>query len=264
LRPAKKIIKLKETLVSEAEKLTEAEADIEKTKKLVPDSGAEISEGDVTKLNDGISRSTAAIRALASLQSQLGGAPPKMRESLQKLLNRRSAIQKTVDEVKAKTKEPREKALSAAYANECTAIAEECEKLVNVMNDAEMPFLKGIEVLPQDEMRDNIEKCEKAASDVQAAVSKFRKQSQEKLQEIRTFGAEPAKAFRDAQTSLAKRVDAAASTLATYNRDTQRRKKAQKMQEAGTLVEDAESEGKKSCCSKRAFLQGRRGQDERG
>jgi uncharacterized Zn finger protein len=248
-----KIIQLKETLSVEGEKLTEAEADLEKTKKLVPAEGADISGGDVMKLNEAIARSMAAIRASATLQSQLGSAPQKMREALQKLLNRRSAIQKAVDEIKTKTKVPREKALSEAYSKECTTLADDAEKLVNVMNDAEMPFLKGIEVLPINEMKENVERCEKAAADVQAAVSKFRKTSAEKLQEIKTFGAEPAKAFRDAQASLQKSIEAASSTLSTYNKDTQRRKKAQKMQEAAVDVDEVELETKKVVAASEPF-----------
>ena len=65
--------------------------------------------------------------------------------------------------------------------------ASELDGLVEKVNDAELPFLKGIEVLPLSEATGTIELSEQAASELQKAITEARNFIAAKSVELRAF-----------------------------------------------------------------------------
>merc|ERR1740121_362256 len=101
------------------------------------------------------------------------------------------------------------------------------------VNDAELPFLKGIEVLDIKQAKITIEESEAAASAVQAAIGAARNFIASKSLEIKPYGEEATKAAREEFVQLTERINAAAAKLSQFKKDTDGRKKTAHMQEAG-------------------------------
>ena len=84
------------------------------------------------------------------------------------------ACQKTLDAAKAKTKDQRERVLSDGYVKEALEKCDAIEKALEQVNEAELPFLKGIEVIPLAEATKSIQDSEAAASIAQKGVNEAR------------------------------------------------------------------------------------------
>ena len=80
-------------------------------------------------------------------------------------------VQEQLDAAKANLRGERERISAARYMKDATDMADSAEASLSRMNEAELPFLKGIEVLPIGELRSTIKESEAAAEFVQKALA---------------------------------------------------------------------------------------------
>jgi hypothetical protein len=111
------------------------------------------------------------------------------------------------------------------------------------VTQAELPFLKGIEVLPVDEFKEMVSASEAACSAVHVAVNDARTFIASKQLEVRRFKEEKVSKHISAEfAQLTERINKAASLSASHRKDTDARKQVAHMQEAEEKVADVERE----------------------
>eukprot|EP00929_Paragymnodinium_shiwhaense_P014394 TRINITY_DN1222_c0_g1_i1.p1 TRINITY_DN1222_c0_g1~~TRINITY_DN1222_c0_g1_i1.p1 ORF type:complete len:2051 (-),score=956.61 TRINITY_DN1222_c0_g1_i1:88-6240(-) len=235
-----KIIRIKEMLTREEPKLKEAEAELAKVEKA--SKAAKLTDEAIKGMDEGMVNAAKVLKHIQTqIQPLMVGAPEKSKKALEKLAERRKTGSDLIDKIKAATKDMREKVLGEVYAKEAERLVEECEASVEKMNDAELPFLKGLEVIPLQEAKDTVEASEKALAEGQKLVTEVRNYIAQKNIEVRSFEASVTKAAQEAMSKCTERANAAAQKMGTFKKDTDARKKSTRVQEAETLIEEAEA-----------------------
>jgi hypothetical protein len=237
----------KEVSIEVDGKLTEMEAEMEKVEKQSKpeDDGLgveKISDELVLEISD---KTVGFSKELGTMRSQItaasGTASPTLKITMTKLSDRIKGLQGKITEVSVRTKDQREKVLSAQYVKEATNKAAEAEASTEKMEEAEAPYLKGIEVALE-ESTIALKACDEVAAIVQAAVSAAKSLMSLKTQEMKKFNATNTKEALESFKGLEERVSSVSSKLAQFKKDTESRKKAAVLQEAGQKVKEVEAE----------------------
>ena len=143
--------------------------------------------------------------------------------------------------IKDLTRAQRERVGSDAFSKEATKKAEEVEEALEEVNNAELPFLKGIEVLPLKEAVSNIASSEMAADAVQKAVSEARTYVASRALESRRVTEAILKSTLAAFRKQTGRINVSAAKLSAFRRETESRRRAASMQEASRKVASAKA-----------------------
>jgi len=238
-----KLIKGKALIVEEEQRLKEAEAEVEKVDTASkPKSGEKLSDDAIKEMDEGMNKAQASLKTTQkSVEVHMNGAPPALKGALQKLLDRAKKAQLTLDAIKAATKEQRQKVLGEVFVKEATRLTDLVDEAIDKTNEAELPFLKGIEVLPLKEALDTITASEAASVAAQAAISAARNFIASKNLEIRSFDPAIAKASAEELTKQTERVNGAAQKLGTFKRDVEVRKRTTMIQDIGERVTQFEA-----------------------
>eukprot|EP00929_Paragymnodinium_shiwhaense_P000256 TRINITY_DN1004_c0_g1_i5.p1 TRINITY_DN1004_c0_g1~~TRINITY_DN1004_c0_g1_i5.p1 ORF type:complete len:1783 (-),score=889.31 TRINITY_DN1004_c0_g1_i5:290-5638(-) len=246
IQNAEKLIKVKTVLESEGKKLDEIEGELKKVVDAVPAEGAAMGEEQVKAMDEGAAGVSKSLGGLgAAISGVMGGASASSKEALQKLLDRKSDAQSKLQELKKSNKERREKVLSGAYVKEAQACAAALEAGTAALAKAELPYLKGIEVLPLKETKAVLEASEKAIKETQEAAQQLKNYVATKTNEMKGFGEETAKAFKEGVAGLTEKLKEAETQLASFRKDTEGRAKAARIQEAEEQVAELEAELKR-------------------
>ncbi|CAE8620017.1 unnamed protein product, partial [Polarella glacialis] len=237
-------IKGKEVLLQEEAKTKEAEAAVEKMETLATPLGDEKPNDEaIAQIDVAVKEAQAALsKSATSLDSQMAGASPPLKGSLSKLVVRAKKAQEKIDSVKASTRVQREKVSAEAFALEAEKKVEAVEAALLKVNEAELPFLKGIEVLPLKEATAIIEESESAAKLVQQALDESQTFVASRTLEIRKFAEDVAKPALERLQASGECNNAASQKLSQFRRDTDGRKRNALMQQAGELLANAECE----------------------
>jgi len=237
----------KEVIADAETKLSEVEAEVAKVVRLSkPEEeglGVErISDGTILDMDSMSTTASKTIRVVASLvASQLANAPPAIKSTLEKLSSRCKKAEASLAEVKAATKEQREQVLSQSYVKEGLEKTVAVEAALDKVEEAEAPYLKGIEVLPLEETRLAIKAADDVCQVVQAAIGAARNLIAAKNLEIKKFDPKNVKASVEELTKLTERVNGSAQKLGVFKKDTESRKKKAQMQEAAEMVTSVEA-----------------------
>jgi len=233
-----KTIKIQGILEEQGEKLKSAEAEIEKAETSTL-TGAGLSTEVVKEMDTAMTSANKTLRGIPGLvKPHIGGTTGKTKDKLQKLLDGADAGIKKLDKLKADTKKEREDVLSQSFIKDGEGKTTAAEDAIEKTNDAELPYLKGIEVLPLQESLATVAACEAASTAAQESISAARNWIAAKTIEAKQF-ATP-KPIQDAFAKLTERINSAAKKLSEFKRDTEGRKKTSQIQEAGALVDEAE------------------------
>jgi len=146
--------------------------------------------------------------------------------------------------VKAATRVQRERVLSASHLKEGERLVAEIDAALEKGNDAELPFLKGIEVLELSEALETVEALEKSASEAQAAIADARTFLASKTIELKRFADAVSKPVLEDFGKLTERINQSASRLAQFIKDTEGRKRNTLMQQAEEKLVAAEADVK--------------------
>eukprot|EP00927_Polykrikos_kofoidii_P059005 TRINITY_DN5399_c0_g2_i3.p1 TRINITY_DN5399_c0_g2~~TRINITY_DN5399_c0_g2_i3.p1 ORF type:complete len:1960 (+),score=510.81 TRINITY_DN5399_c0_g2_i3:78-5957(+) len=244
---AQKFIQTTEILAQEGAHMKEAESLVQSaTEASTPKEGEELADESVQAMDVALRSAVKILRALPSaIQPCLAAAPAATKAALHKILDRRREAQEKIDKIRAATKDQFEKVMSVAYLKEVEGLFENIEAAIEGMNEAELPFLKGIEVLPLKESKATVEASEKAACKAQESISEARNFIAARSLETRSWGAEPAKVITEGFAKMTERVNTSAQTVSVFKKDTDGRKKTSQIQEGGAFVKEVEAEVQK-------------------
>jgi len=220
-----KTIKIQAILEEQGEKLKSAEAELDKAETSTL-TGAGLTSEVVKQMDDAMTSAGKTLRGIPGLvRPHIGGTTGKTKEKLQKLLDSATEATKKLDKLKADTKKEREDVLSQSFIKDGEGKTTAVEDAIEKTNDAELPYLKGIEVLPLQESVDTIAACEAAATAAQESIRAARNWIAAKTIEAKQF-ASP-KPIQESFAKLIERINSAAKKLSEFKRDTEGRKEKQ-------------------------------------
>jgi len=255
---AEKFVKAKAIFKQEDEKMKQVEADVGKVEQAAApvEAGGELTE-DAVKIIDEAMASARKVCAGVSgiIQPFMNTAPTKLKAELKEVLDRKVKALEKLDKLKNSTKEQREKVLAKVILKEGENRIAALDAAIEKTSDAEVPFLKGIEVLPLQESLDIVTTSEKAAAAVQEAITAGRSYVSSKGSEARAFGPAEKKAVTDGLAKVTEQINEAAKKVAQFNKDTAVRKKAAQIEEAGAKVNEVETEVKNVAAAAEPFIQ---------
>jgi len=243
-----RLIKAKQVLQEEDDKVKQAEMDVAKVESLATPIGDEkLTDGTIQKIDTAVGVAQSALTSvMLSIDTHLPSAMPALKASLSKLLARAKKSQEKVDNVKNLTRGARERVSSEAYLKQATKKTEEVEAALEKVSESELPFLKGIEVLPLKEAKATLQSSEAAADVVHKTLSEARTFIASKSLEVRRFADELSKPTMEEFQKLTERVNAAHQKLSQFRRDTESRRRTTLMQEATEKIAAVEAEVEKT------------------
>jgi len=245
-----KLIKGKELLQEAEERIQGVEAEVGKVEEVAGpvqgDEGEELSEEVMEELGTAIVNGQKAIKAAQlSVEAQMSTAVPVVKMAMQKLVERTKKATERINAVLTSCKGQKHALLAKAYMKEGQKQTEEVEAAIQKVNDVELPFLKGIEVLPLQEATETIAESEALVASVQSLINDARTFIASKNLEIKPYGAEVSKPVAEEFIKQTERINTSAAKLSQFKRDTEGRKKTAQMQEAGECISKVEVEVKK-------------------
>mmetsp|Transcript_141276 Transcript_141276/g.439060 ORF Transcript_141276/g.439060 Transcript_141276/m.439060 type:complete len:1297 (+) Transcript_141276:2158-6048(+) len=175
-----------------------------------------------------------------SLDSAQQSATGMLKVQLVKLLARAKKCQATIDQMKATTREQRERVQCLTIVQEAKAKLDLVDAAFMKVAEAEVPYLKGIEILPLDEATQAVADSEAAAAAVQKVIQEARTFLASKSLEVKGFVDSVAASSVQELEALAQRNEEAKEKLAQFVKDTEGRKRIASEQRAEAKVSEAE------------------------
>eukprot|EP00746_Dinoflagellata_sp_MGD_P167002 gnl/MRDRNA2_/MRDRNA2_97280_c0_seq1.p1 gnl/MRDRNA2_/MRDRNA2_97280_c0~~gnl/MRDRNA2_/MRDRNA2_97280_c0_seq1.p1 ORF type:complete len:2064 (+),score=613.81 gnl/MRDRNA2_/MRDRNA2_97280_c0_seq1:164-6355(+) len=208
-----------------AEKLGEAEAAVEKIAIDIEVNGADASADAVKKMDQALGQGSQTVSAtLRFIENASRGKTGSTKNDLMQLQERGRKSQKRLEELKTSLKEHKDKVLGDAATALVFEKIQKFEELLLKTADAEMPFLKGIEVLPTEEGNDAILACEEAAKSSQNALNDAKNTIKVKLVEAGRFAPATKKAVTDELNDMQKKLGESEKKLMNFKKETTERK----------------------------------------
>merc|ERR1712151_319146 len=168
--------------------------------------------------------------------SNLPGALPSVKAGLDKLMERTKAAQEKLAAVEKKTKDQRERAQAAQFVKTAKEKTDAVDVALEKVDEAELPFLKGIESLPLQEAMDTIKESETVSAAAQKAITEARPFIAAKGLEMKKYNEGVVKDTNEEFTKLTERVNAANAKLTTFKTDTANRKKGSQIQDTSEKI----------------------------
>jgi len=245
-----KLIKGKEIIAEAEAKVEAAEGEAKKVEEIAGPLGEEgakeLAEDKIEELGTQVVTAQKVIKGSTStVESHIASAVPVVKAALQKLVERAKKCTERVNAVLSNCKGQKQQMLSKAYVKEGDKLTSELETAIQKVNDVELPFLKGIEILPLQEATETIGQSEALVSSVQTLISDVRTFIASKNLEVKRFDAAVSKPVVEEFLKQTERINASAAKLSQFKRDTDNRKKTAQVQEAGENITAVAAEVKK-------------------
>jgi len=182
------------------------------------------------------------VKSLEALRGTLQGSA---KSKLTAVLDRAKVAQGRIDEMKETTREQRERLHCSGIIEQAKAKLDAVDELFKRVAEAEVPYLKGIEVLPLEEATRAVADCDAAAAEVHKGITEARAFMIENEAKVKSFVESVSKGGIKELHELAKRGDQASEKLASFNKDMDARRKVMQHQMAAAKVAEAEEAVKK-------------------
>jgi len=243
-----RLLKSKHILLEEEPKIKEAELEVSKVETLATPLGDEHPTDEVIKQIDMAVNNAQGLLATAakSIEGHMADAMPILKVALSKLIGRAKKAQDKIEAVKAVTKEQRERVTGDSYVKEAQQKTAEVDGALVKVSTAELPFLKGIEVLPLGEATATLKDSEVAAKAVQKAISDARACIATKTLEVRRFTKAVSDSVIEEFQKLTECINAASTRVSQFRRDTEDRRRTALMQEAAEKLASVEADVEKT------------------
>jgi hypothetical protein len=226
-----KLLKCKEVFEESKGKLVDADKQVKNIESMGSNTG---SDAEVGKLQAAIKETMDALSALQkALQAQVAGAPPNMKGPLTKQVAEQKALLAKVDAVKTSTRGQRETWLSKENLKGGQEKVASIEAAIKEQDQAEGPFLKGIDSLPSAEAEAAVKKSEEAAVDTQGKINEARQFITAKTTEAKQFEEVLRKPALEELAKLTEKITGFVKQVATFRKDTEERKRTTQLQLAG-------------------------------
>ncbi|CAK0831012.1 unnamed protein product [Prorocentrum cordatum] len=181
-----------------------------------------------------------------------GLAEGPMKEELSAIRGKIGGIRKQLDEVSAVLKRQHEGLEAQKVVSLAREKVERAEETLQLMADAEVPFLKGIEVLPPQESKKALGECETAAAKAESSTHSALSFLKQKADSKR-YSKDVQKTFATDLAALQKRADEAKRKVDTFKKETSQRRTASIMSEVTDKVTAAEEAVKALCVAGEIF-----------
>merc|ERR1719401_2696033 len=192
-------------------------------------------EGVVSPANQTISS------AMQMINQKSKQADASMQAELSKLRSRGTEVKGKLDKINTKLKSQKEGVSVHAWVEEARGKLEKVDAALSKCQEAEMPFLKGIEVLPKDESDEALAASEKAAQETTSAVTAAKKFISAKLAAAKNFSSkELVESATEQLSPYLKRAEATDQKLQNFKKETAERKMNALMAEAVEAVVEVE------------------------
>eukprot|EP00927_Polykrikos_kofoidii_P076739 TRINITY_DN73779_c0_g1_i1.p1 TRINITY_DN73779_c0_g1~~TRINITY_DN73779_c0_g1_i1.p1 ORF type:complete len:2013 (-),score=491.47 TRINITY_DN73779_c0_g1_i1:180-6218(-) len=215
------------------EKLGNAELEVEKAQILCsPGDDGQMTEGEIKEADDAIMEAQSAIQSAQILVDKhvkgvdgKAHADAKVRQEVKDVQARAKSSLRKLDDVKLTLRIQREGMMVQQVIGAAHEKLDRVEASLLATTDAEMPFLRGIEVLPEDEALHAVGMCQAAQAKADAAMLQARTFFRAKLADFNSkYSAASAKRGIAELNVLQSRVDAAGRKLLDFKKDTTQRK----------------------------------------
>jgi DNA repair exonuclease SbcCD ATPase subunit len=239
----------KKALAELSEKIADAELEAEKASMMTAGSasGSQMSEEDVKSSEELVNKArTALATVMKELDAKLkgAGASGPMKDELSSMRSRMVESTSNVNKIGTSLKTQREGlALQEVYSTAHEKV-DKAEEAYAKCGDAELPFLKGIEVLPQEESDKAIKESETVAAEASKLLQDARTYLSQKVQEIKKYSKETQENASEELKELSSKAEEIAKKLTAFKKDTQERKVAAVMADAVDSVLAAEAKAK--------------------
>mmetsp|Transcript_63686 Transcript_63686/g.177113 ORF Transcript_63686/g.177113 Transcript_63686/m.177113 type:complete len:1974 (+) Transcript_63686:72-5993(+) len=237
-KDAEERIRVKQMLAEVALRLQSAEAEVDKVASAaVPLAQADPSPELVERTDKATASAQTKLGATAKLVDvKLKSAQGFLKEELQGMRGRITQAEVKLGQVIRASKEQKERLEASELVAQAIEKVEAAEGAVKSTADAELPFLKGLEVLESGDAQKAIADSEKAATVAQRSVSDARTFAVQKIAEAKQFSSKASESCTKELAALQKRLDASAARLAEMKKDTAERKRRTQMQASGEKV----------------------------
>jgi len=252
-------VEAKKALVEITEKIDAAELEVEKASLM--SSAAEqgqMSEDEVASAEKMVTPAhTAITAALRTLELKIKAAMTDnvLKDELNKLKEQGLAAKKKLEGVTTVLRKQKEGIAMQQMVAMAIERSEQVEAVLQKCGEAEMPFLKGIEVLPQEESTKAISECEAAGGAAEKVVTGAKAFIRQKVAEAsKSTQKESAKSTIEELNLLMQRCEEAAKKLATFKAETLERKMGALLADLMEAITGAEAKSQVMVKASQVFL----------
>ncbi|OLQ01948.1 hypothetical protein AK812_SmicGene15275 [Symbiodinium microadriaticum] len=240
-----KLVEGKELLESEEKRLKsleEAMASAQAVASLEEVTSGVLDDEKVEELSSVLDNARESLKVSAHVAARRRStADGPLKAALQSLGERTAKAQSQLNAMLAASKAQRGRIQSAVKMREVKAKAELVEQLLDKVNETELPFLKGMEILPADEVAETVGAAEQAAEELEGAIVDARQFQASAAVDLKaSLSADALKSFMKDVTEQSARVNAAAAQLLQFRKAHVARKKAAQRYEAESKVSELE------------------------
>jgi hypothetical protein len=243
-----KLYKIKKTVQERSKEMEEVEAEVERVEILTTP------VGDERPSNEAITEMDAAVESVQkkvtdlknACDAALKGAQGVHKEVLEKTLARAAEAQTQIDEIKATTREQSERVQCEQILVEAKRKVDRVEEAFLKAEQAEAPYLKGLDALPVEEATKAVVDSEAAIALLQQAIAELRTYLSTKSLELRRFMEAVSKPGLSKVGEFSTKNDEFGKRLDEFKQETEGRKRAAKLQEAAAKVDAVEAEVKRT------------------
>eukprot|EP00930_Biecheleria_cincta_P082776 TRINITY_DN72430_c0_g1_i1.p1 TRINITY_DN72430_c0_g1~~TRINITY_DN72430_c0_g1_i1.p1 ORF type:complete len:1990 (-),score=675.87 TRINITY_DN72430_c0_g1_i1:92-6022(-) len=232
----------KKALVDLAEKISDAELEVEKAEMMcvAADSGL-MPEEDIAATEKAIEPALKEVQTLiGGIAGRLNAAQGSLRDELMQTKEKALALKKQCDDVKNKMKDQRMQLSAKEMASKVTEKVVAVEDALKLCHEAEMPFLKGLEVLPPDESEKAINALDSTATKAETALRQAVALLKTKQAESQRFPKELQEKAKEELSVFQERIDAAEKKVQDFRKEATERKVNAIMEEVIDAVKVAE------------------------
>merc|ERR1712217_68117 len=147
-----------------------------------------------------------------------------MKDELQALKDRASTSKKKLDTINSLLRGQKETITAREIMVAASDKVDKVEENLKACSEAEMPFLKGIEILPGEESTKAIKDSEAAITSTTNSIRSAQNYISNKLQEVRKFSKDVSKSITDDLKEISERLEASNKKLGAFKSETAERK----------------------------------------
>lgn len=160
-----------------------------------------------------------AISEVGISLSKLRGLDAVTQDKATKLRARGDELKKKVEGVFSKIKGQRDKIKAEENIETAKELAEKCDSCWKACQEAEMPFLMGVEVLPKEENEEALKNCKEASTAAAVAANAARSHCRVKLAEAKAYEKDLSASTITELTKLMKEIEANEVKFSKFAKD---------------------------------------------
>jgi len=242
-----KLIQGKAVLVAQQEVLLKVQDSIEVAEQATnPENAEQPPDEEIETMGKTMTEAKQTLKTvLSALEAKLNGAPAPLSKSLKAAIERCGSLQERASKLLDITRARREAVAVEGMSKAGADKLEELKASVKALDEAELPFIKGVE-LALEESRPQVEICEKALADSEALLKSFRSFLAEKKQEVKKFAKAASDKATEAFEKLNTELGESSTKISQFKKDTTERRATVDLEICSELIAEVATAAKKA------------------